>query len=216
MRQLPGNAERQPERAVRSVAPAPGADTLQPGANSTGPAGLGAAEIRRLAATIIEAAEDVGSPQRAGALPASSAAPVRVVSLTLNPEHLGRVSVTIRLVGDRLSLRMDAEREETARMIEGDGEALARLLDSEGYGVDSLTATATAARDLAAPAPAATGTGSAPSFAPDPGAGSERQPSRQASDDGRPPSRTHQLQENETPSDEEVPPPAGRVGRIYV
>ena len=211
-----GSADRPPARSVGAVARAPDGDVSAPAQTGAPSVGLGAAEIRRLATTIIATANDIAAPARPDTAAATPGAPLRVVTLTLNPEHLGRVSLTIRLVGDRLSVRMDAENEETARMIEGDGEALVRLLDSEGYDVDSVTATATAQRELSSPTPTPTATPSSGSaVASHPGAGSERQPPRHAPGDGRTTSPSSPFQDSETASHEDALPPRG-VDRIYV
>lgn len=134
------------------------------------------------------------------------------MSLTLNPEHLGRVTLTIRLIGDRLSLRVEAEKETTARMIEADGEALAELLDREGYGVEALVTAPLREPMPAAASQPASNPGSA--AAPNGGAGSERQAPQHTRDEPRNgPSGSNR--KDETYAHEEAAPP-GRPGRLYV
>ena len=126
-----GSGHREPANAAARVERAPDADASPAAPAAAVPIGLGAAEVRRVAGTISDTAKNLAAPDRARTA-APSGAPVRVVTLTLNPEHLGRVALTIRLAGDRLSVRMDAEKEETARMIESDSEALTKLLGADG------------------------------------------------------------------------------------
>jgi hypothetical protein len=180
---------------------------------------LGTDQLQRIAVLVAGAAGEAAPPEPTGgptALRPPEAGPLRVVSLTLNPEHLGRVTITIRLTGDRLSLRVEAERDETARMIEADGDALAGLLDREGYGVEAIV-TATL-RDplppLAPTAPAAPGAPGGSSAGLNHGADSERQPTQQPRDENRD-ARSGPFRDNETNPHEEAAAP-GRPGRLYV
>jgi hypothetical protein len=58
--------------------------------------------------------------------------------LQLDPQHLGGVTVTMRLAGTRLELRVEAEQPETARLIGKDKSLIVAKLQSAGYELDTL------------------------------------------------------------------------------
>jgi hypothetical protein len=177
---------------------------------------LGTDQLQRIAAVVADAAREAAPPEPASGPTAPRVlepGPLRVVSLTLNPEHLGRVTITIRLTGDRLSLRVEAEKDTTARMIEADGDALAGLLDREGYGVEAIV-TATLREPLPPQPPPAPATAAGSGAGLSPGADSQRQPTQQPRDDSRD-ARSGPFRDNENNPHEEAAAP-GRPGRLYV
>ncbi|WP_181704779.1 flagellar hook-length control protein FliK [Chthonobacter rhizosphaerae] len=67
-----------------------------------------------------------------------SAPPVHVMEIQLQPEALGSVRVELRAAGDRLAVRIIADNQETARLLEADSSALTRRLETAGYAADRL------------------------------------------------------------------------------
>jgi chemotaxis protein MotD len=74
------------------------------------------------------------------ALPAAATAqPLKVLTVQLNPAELGVVTVRIALKSDGLELQIEADRRETARLVDADRETLSRVLRSAGYNVETVT-----------------------------------------------------------------------------
>ncbi len=201
------SAEANRTEPVPAPATAAGA-ALQPGAM---PERLAGADLPRVSAFLADALRTPTLPSPPAG-DGGQSGPLRIVALTLDPEHLGRVKLTIRMAGDRLSLHVAAERPETAEMIENDAEALSRLLGAEGFDVESLTATPL--RESAGILPAPPNVASGAGFA-DPGASGSRAASQQASDDGQRRPAHQDSNENGSAPHEEADAP-GRDGRIYV
>lgn len=79
-------------------------------------------------------AEPVATPARPA--PISSA---KVLHIELQPADLGTVTVRMTLRDHAIELRLDASREETARLLLKDRDRLSDILRSAGYQVDGLT-----------------------------------------------------------------------------
>ncbi len=67
-----------------------------------------------------------------------AASPVKTLTLALEPDSLGTVTVTMRLVNSNLELKVEAEKAETTSLIEKDKGNLSDKLQSLGYSVDSM------------------------------------------------------------------------------
>lgn len=65
--------------------------------------------------------------------------PVRVLNIDLHPADLGSVSVRMSMHGDVLGVQIEAERPETARMLQSDQSALTDMLRTAGLQVDGIT-----------------------------------------------------------------------------
>ena len=63
---------------------------------------------------------------------------LRVLSIQLQPLELGTVSVRMTLRNDALAVEITADRQETARLLQQDREALFRLLQASGFATDSI------------------------------------------------------------------------------
>jgi chemotaxis protein MotD len=154
---------------------------LQETAGSATPAqsGLPATELRRVAAAIAEVAQAAprSAPTTEPSLSAASGLkePVRMLTIQLQPEDLGRVEVRLRLQGNALSMQLRASNE-TVRLLEQDRQALTELLRTSGYETETLAIRA----DVAEPfrpvtaGPDLTGTQTA-ATRPDSGAASGRE-----------------------------------------
>jgi chemotaxis protein MotD len=70
------------------------------------------------------------------ATPISS--PVKILTLTLEPDTLGAVTVTMRLVDSGLSLQVAAAKSDTASLIERDKDKISDRLRSLGYAIDNV------------------------------------------------------------------------------
>lgn len=64
---------------------------------------------------------------------------VQIMQLQLDPANLGRVSISMRLSGTRLDLRVVAERPETVQLVGNDKDGLAGKLQAAGYSLESLS-----------------------------------------------------------------------------
>lgn len=69
-------------------------------------------------------------------LPKAVDAPVKVLTLQLDPPDLGAVTVKMRLAGDAVEIRMTAERHETAQMLQHERGTLTEAMQSAGYKFD--------------------------------------------------------------------------------
>ncbi len=109
------------------------------------PAGLPVASLARLSAVLAQAAElSSGSGQRAEAAGQRSRAPVRILSITLEPADLGSVSVRLRARGDTLDISLRAAQPQTARLLENDSGKLRGLIRDAGILVERVTVEAAA------------------------------------------------------------------------
>ena len=87
----------------------------------------------------VEITDPVFTTGAAAAANDASAAPVKVLSIKLDPPELGALTIRMSLKQDILHLQIDASRQETARLIERDRDALSGMLRSAGYNFDGLT-----------------------------------------------------------------------------
>jgi chemotaxis protein MotD len=106
----------------------------------SGPA-LGPASPLRQLAQHIAAEAAPGEAATGGAVahdktPAPSV--LRVLSIQLQPLELGTVSVRMRMRNDAIAVEITADRQETARLLQQDREALLRLLQASGLATDSI------------------------------------------------------------------------------
>ncbi|MCE7026446.1 flagellar hook-length control protein FliK [Jiella avicenniae] len=75
-------------------------------------------------------------------------AALKTIQIQLAPEKLGKVNVTLKLIGDNLAVHIEASEPETAHRLKDDGEGLKSLLKSAGFDVDEAIVTV-GARDAA-------------------------------------------------------------------
>jgi flagellar hook-length control protein FliK len=116
--------------------------------NSTSTTGSGAivpTMTMQIADTIIEA---LGQPaSEAGRAPGAATAETHVrmraggaalktLTIQLQPEHLGTLEVSMRLVDDKLTLELSASRDDTAVALMNDREGLRKLLEHAGFSLD--------------------------------------------------------------------------------
>jgi chemotaxis protein MotD len=96
--------------------------------------------VDRIAAQLVDAQRSEAQPaQSVRSASLSSGAPLRVLSIQLQPADLGTVTVRMSLKEDTLELQLEAANPETARLISKDREALSGLLRSAGYLIDGLS-----------------------------------------------------------------------------
>lgn len=109
--------------------------------------GLPSGQLDRIASAIVNdaasAPQDTTASQslsgRAAAAPTAHPAPVRNLTIQLNPEDLGRVQIELRVRDGALSVKVRPEHDETARLIENDREVLTDLLRSAGHDIENVT-----------------------------------------------------------------------------
>jgi flagellar hook-length control protein FliK len=89
--------------------------------------------------------------QPVGTLAAKPLSPsvVKILRLELQPADLGTITIRMSLKQDVLDIRVEASRYDTARMLQRDQDALAKILTGAGYRIDGM-AVVTAATDGAA------------------------------------------------------------------
>ena len=75
--------------------------------------------------------------------------PVKVLTIQLHPADLGTVTVRMTLKADAMDVQVETGRRATARLIDADRDALAGLLRSAGYQVETLTVRAVEQPSLA-------------------------------------------------------------------
>ncbi|WAP67513.1 flagellar hook-length control protein FliK [Jiella pelagia] len=68
-------------------------------------------------------------------------AALKTIQIQLAPENLGKVNVTLKLIGDNLTVHIEATEPETAHRLKDDGEGLKSLLKSAGFDVDEAVIT---------------------------------------------------------------------------
>jgi chemotaxis protein MotD len=92
------------------------------------------------------AAGTQASDVTASATASLAGSPVKTLTLALEPDALGTVTVTMRLVNSNLELKVEAEKPETTSLIEKDKDNLSDKLQSMGYSVDSMVVKTAAAQ----------------------------------------------------------------------
>jgi hypothetical protein len=73
---------------------------------------------------------------------------VKILNFALDPPNLGGVSVKLRLTSRGLEMHVEAERPETAHLIQNDKDQLVHGLQSSGYSVDTLEIKTTDSRSM--------------------------------------------------------------------
>ncbi|NDW04881.1 flagellar hook-length control protein FliK [Jiella pacifica] len=68
-------------------------------------------------------------------------AALKTIQIQLAPEKLGKVNVTLKLIGDTLAVHIEATEPETAHRLKDDSEGLKSLLKSAGFDVDEAVIT---------------------------------------------------------------------------
>jgi chemotaxis protein MotD len=119
---------------------------------------LPAATLRQLAERIASEAASTDRAVNHGTAHEKTAAPsaVKVLSIALAPVELGSVNIRLSMRGDALVVEIAADRQDTARLLHQDREALSRLLQASGITTDTVIV-------LSRPAdPVATSTSTAP------------------------------------------------------
>jgi chemotaxis protein MotD len=81
-------------------------------------------------------------PSEAAAPPRS--APVKVLTLQLEPADLGAIAIKLRLIGNHLDMQVEATQHDTLQALVNDHDRLRQLLQSGGYSIDSLSIKSTA------------------------------------------------------------------------
>jgi chemotaxis protein MotD len=76
--------------------------------------------------------------------------PVRVMTLQLNPPHLGPMTIRLSLHDEALRLHLETPNPDTAKMIQSERDGLSNLLRSAGYAVESVQVQQVAAPDRGA------------------------------------------------------------------
>ena len=76
---------------------------------------------------------------------------VKVLHLELQPADMGTITIRMSLKQDGLDIRVVASRSETARLLQGDQDTLAKLLTSAGYRVEGMTVVAAPTDSAAVP-----------------------------------------------------------------
>ena len=77
-------------------------------------------------------------------------AALKTIQIQLAPEKLGKVNVTLKLIGGNLAVHIEASEPETAHRLKDDSEGLKAILKSAGFDVDEAVITL-GARDAAGP-----------------------------------------------------------------
>ncbi len=108
------------------------------GVNTPDGAAIAAAPVQQLATAIAETRR-MAPPQPAAAAPDTpvthQSSVVKTLRLQLHPADLGAVTVAMRLSGDAIELRIEAETESAFRLIGRDRQALQALVAQAGYDV---------------------------------------------------------------------------------
>lgn len=99
-------------------------------ASGAGPGNLDASAITTLSSRALNAAGSADSNP--------SMARVQTMTLQLDPESLGKVTVSMRLSGTRLDLRVETERPETMQLIGKEKDLLAGKLQAAGFAIATL------------------------------------------------------------------------------
>ena len=136
------NAATDERRTVAQAATAAVAGSSETTADPTG-AALPQATLQRLAGAILTEARGAAATASQHATGGDEAptggGPVRILTLRLQPETLGTVTVRLRLVGASLEMQVRADNSDTAALLERDRGALEEILKSSGYDTDLLT-----------------------------------------------------------------------------
>ncbi len=93
-----------------------------------------------------QAAASSQTGMTAASITPTSGSPLQTLTLALEPDALGTVTVKMRLVDSGLEVQVEAEKSETASLIEKDKGSLSDRLQSAGYSVDSLVVSTAAAQ----------------------------------------------------------------------
>jgi hypothetical protein len=92
--------------------------------------------VRQIAAHITRALDAPATPT--AALPDASSQPVKTISVTLEPESLGAVTLRMRLSGNQLSVRVDVAEPATLELIQRDRDRLQKSMTSDNVSIDRL------------------------------------------------------------------------------
>jgi len=87
-------------------------------------------------AATVQAVPAAGASGAAGSL--HSISRVQTMQVQLDPESLGKVTVSMRIAGSRLDLRVETERPETMQLIGDEKDLLAGKLQAAGYSLETL------------------------------------------------------------------------------
>jgi hypothetical protein len=108
------------------------------------------APLQQIAGRVVAAALAV---QREGAridtpsLQVAAAPIVKVLSLQLQPQDLGTISIRMSLREDALDIRLEASNSDTAGLLQRDQEALVKLITSAGYRIEAMAVSAATGGD---------------------------------------------------------------------
>jgi flagellar hook-length control protein FliK len=86
----------------------------------------------------IPAGGDAGQIQRTGDPTAANYEPVKVITIALQPEGLGTVSIQLSLKSSQLGLRLETSEASTAQLLRQSSGDLSGLLQSAGYAVGGI------------------------------------------------------------------------------
>lgn len=87
-----------------------------------------------MAAAPASAASGASDPAQALAMPHRGPdAPIRMLTLQLDPPDLGTVTVRMRLTGDAVEVKLSAERQDTTQLLRAERGALVDAMQSAGY-----------------------------------------------------------------------------------
>ncbi|MFD2236354.1 flagellar hook-length control protein FliK [Aureimonas populi] len=134
------------ERFAPAAAPAVASSTTAPTGNALPMTG-------QIAARIVDAfAPGSGGPKGEAELPSgethlrmrAGGAALKTLTIQLQPETLGTLDVSMRLVDGQLTLELSASRMETARVLLEDKASLKSLLEKAGFSVDESAITVVA------------------------------------------------------------------------
>ena len=92
--------------------------------------------VRQIAAHVTRALDAPAAPTAVS--PDASAQPVKTISVTLEPESLGTVTLRMRLSGNQLSVRVDVAEPATLELIQRDRDRLQKTMTSDNVSIDRL------------------------------------------------------------------------------
>jgi chemotaxis protein MotD len=110
-------------------------------------ASLPSSALQHLARSIVEDAKGISESQHSSfqhdglnriATARASAGVLRVLDLQLKPAELGLVTIRMRLSGDSIEMEIQAQHEDTAKLLRNDADKLSSLLRVSGYRPDVI------------------------------------------------------------------------------
>lgn len=121
--------------------------TATSGATTAGgsSASLPTPTLQRLAGAILTEAQSTAagvaktSATTTGEQAPASGGPVKILTIRLQPDELGTVTVRMRLVGNALEMQFRVSNSDTAELLKRDRQALTEILKASGYDTDLLT-----------------------------------------------------------------------------